>query len=107
MSKDEAKVDLSLKETAPSDELLKWSAHDPEKWDEFKNRCEKEFQKKSELVRNIRQLEVKKRRSHSCTQPRMRTTAIQLRSAQYSKKCPIGDSSPFIGYPVGPITKAI
>ncbi len=40
--KDKAKIDLWLKDIAPSDKLRKWFGHDPEKWDEFKRRyyCE-------------------------------------------------------------------
>jgi uncharacterized protein YeaO (DUF488 family) len=33
-----AKVDLWLKDVAPSTELRKWFGHDPEKWTEFKKR---------------------------------------------------------------------
>lgn len=41
VSKAEAKLDLWLKEIAPSTELRKWFGHDPEKWEEFKERyCE-------------------------------------------------------------------
>lgn len=38
ISKAHAKVDLWLKEIAPSTALRKWFSHDPEKWDEFKSR---------------------------------------------------------------------
>ncbi len=38
LSKDAAKVDLWLKDIAPSDELRRWFKHDPLKWDEFKSR---------------------------------------------------------------------
>lgn len=38
LSKAKAKVDLWLKEVAPSTELRKWFAHDPAKWTEFKRR---------------------------------------------------------------------
>jgi len=38
MSKEKARVDLWLKEVAPSNELRKWFAHDPSKWPEFKRR---------------------------------------------------------------------
>ncbi|CAN5855073.1 DUF488 domain-containing protein [soil metagenome] len=44
ISKDDAKVDLWLKEIAPSSELRKWFAHDPEKWDEFKRRYFRELE---------------------------------------------------------------
>ena len=35
LSKEEAKIDLWMKEIAPSDNLRKWFAHDPKKWEEF------------------------------------------------------------------------
>jgi uncharacterized protein YeaO (DUF488 family) len=38
VSKDEAHINLWLKEVAPSSELRKWFAHDPEKWPEFRKR---------------------------------------------------------------------
>jgi uncharacterized protein YeaO (DUF488 family) len=46
MSKDKAKVDLWLKEVAPSDDLRKWFSHDPKKWKEFKKRYENELKGK-------------------------------------------------------------
>lgn len=55
MSIDKAKVDLWLKEVAPSDELRKWFSHDPQKWQEFKKRYEKELKGKQELLRIIKQ----------------------------------------------------
>lgn len=36
ISKENAHIDLWLKEIAPSTELRKWFNHDPEKWEEFK-----------------------------------------------------------------------
>jgi len=38
LTKQKARVDLWLKEVAPSNELRKWFAHDPSKWPEFKRR---------------------------------------------------------------------
>ncbi len=43
LSKKDAKVDLWLKEIAPENSLRKWFSHDPEKWDEFKQRYFKEL----------------------------------------------------------------
>ena len=43
MKKEEARIDLWLKEIAPSDELRKWFSHDPAKWKEFKKRYRKEL----------------------------------------------------------------
>ncbi len=38
ISKDRAKIDLWAKDIAPSHELRKWFNHDPDKWEEFKQR---------------------------------------------------------------------
>ena len=38
LTKVKAKIDLWLKDIAPSTELRKWFAHDPAKWSEFKTR---------------------------------------------------------------------
>lgn len=43
LSKAKAGVDLWLKDIAPSTELRKWFAHDPEKWPEFKKRYHAEL----------------------------------------------------------------
>ena len=60
MSKDKVKVDLWLKEVAPSDDLRKWFSHDPKKWQEFKKRYEKELKDKQELLRKMKQAEKEK-----------------------------------------------
>lgn len=54
ISKEEAKIDLWLKDIAPSDELRTWFGHDPARWEEFKKRYEKELashQTETDLVR--------------------------------------------------------
>jgi len=61
MSKDKAKVDLWLKEVAPSDDLRKWFSHDPKKWKEFKKRYENELKGKQELLHKMKQAEKEKR----------------------------------------------
>ncbi|HJZ80690.1 MAG TPA: DUF488 domain-containing protein [Pyrinomonadaceae bacterium] len=50
LTKQQAKVDLWLKEVAPSAELRKWFGHDPAKWDEFRRRYEKELKSKNDLI---------------------------------------------------------
>ncbi len=54
LSKEQAKVDLWLKEIAPSAELRKWFGHDPDKWDEFRRRYEKELKGKRDLIELLR-----------------------------------------------------
>ena len=53
VSKEDAKLDLWLKEIGPSNELRKWFGHDPERWDEFKKRFFVELDQKKELVDQI------------------------------------------------------
>jgi uncharacterized protein YeaO (DUF488 family) len=60
LSKEAAKVDLWLKEVAPSDELRKWFSHDPKKWKEFKERYEQELKNKVELFHKIKRIEEEK-----------------------------------------------
>lgn len=58
VSKEKAKIDLWLREIAPSPELCRWYGHDPERWPEFLQRYEAELDanpavtKALELVRN-------------------------------------------------------
>ena len=55
LTKEKARVDLWLKEIAPSTELRKWFAHDPDKWDEFKKRYLKELKANSQAVEVLKQ----------------------------------------------------
>ena len=57
ISKEKAKVDLWLKEIAPSNELRKWFSHDPAKWDEFKKRYAMELEAKQDLIQEIKRME--------------------------------------------------
>lgn len=43
VSKMEAKLDVWLREIAPSASLCKWFNHDPHKWEEFKEKYQCEF----------------------------------------------------------------
>jgi uncharacterized protein YeaO (DUF488 family) len=54
LTKEKAKVDLWLKDVAPSTELRKWFAHDPEKWTEFQSRYKDELKGKKEEVDLLR-----------------------------------------------------
>lgn len=55
IKKEDAKIELWLKEIAPSDALRKWFNHEPEKWEEFKNRYRKELNGKPELIEQLSQ----------------------------------------------------
>ncbi|MGA2507821.1 MAG: DUF488 domain-containing protein [Chitinispirillaceae bacterium] len=57
VSKEKAKIDLWLKEIAPSDSLRKWFLHDPKKWDGFRTKYGLELDTKPGLLRTIKQIE--------------------------------------------------
>ena len=57
VAKDRAKVDVWLKEIAPSDGLRKWFGHEPAKWATFRRKYRAELKEKSELLQMIRRLE--------------------------------------------------
>ncbi len=44
MTKQAARIDLWLKDVAPSAELRRWYGHDPEKWLEFRERYRSDLQ---------------------------------------------------------------
>lgn len=50
LSKERAKIDVWLKDVAPSNGLRKWFAHNPKKWVEFKKRYFKELGGKKDLI---------------------------------------------------------
>ena len=53
LSKDKSKIDLWLKDIAPSSELRKWFAHDTEKWLELKEQYFRELNNKHDLIELI------------------------------------------------------
>ena len=50
LSKQRAKIDLWMKDVAPSAELRRWFGHDPAKWDEFLKRYRAELMNKHDLI---------------------------------------------------------
>ena len=57
LSKEDANVDLWLKEISPSDKLRKWFSHDPKKWSGFKKKYKAELRTTTELLNRIKQIE--------------------------------------------------
>lgn len=53
IKKEDAKIDLWLKDIAPSSDLRKWFNHRPEKWEEFCERYHKELSLKQELIQTL------------------------------------------------------
>src|SRR3569833_3253858 len=54
VSKEEAHVDLWLKEVAPSDELRMWFGYDPERWTEFRRRYKAELKDHANAVGELK-----------------------------------------------------
>jgi len=55
ISKSKARIDLWLKDIAPSTELRQWFAHDPQKWEVFKKKYREELSdpEKSRMIEDI------------------------------------------------------
>jgi uncharacterized protein YeaO (DUF488 family) len=53
LKKEDASIDQWIKEIAPSNELRKWFNHDPNRWDEFKNRFFAELRGEREFIEGI------------------------------------------------------
>ncbi|MGV8945157.1 MAG: DUF488 domain-containing protein [Lutibacter sp.] len=61
LSKEKVNIDLWLKEVAPSNELRKWFSHDPEKWNDFKNKYKLELSNNLENTKRIKEIEKEKK----------------------------------------------
>jgi uncharacterized protein YeaO (DUF488 family) len=53
LTKEKAKVDLWLKDIAPSTELRKWFGHDPKKWRNFRGRYQTELKHHVDQIKMI------------------------------------------------------
>ncbi|MGH8564418.1 MAG: DUF488 domain-containing protein [Gammaproteobacteria bacterium] len=49
-----ARIDLWLKDVAPSTELRRWFGHDPDKWKEFRRRYQKELKDNNDLIKLLK-----------------------------------------------------
>ncbi len=54
VKKEDAGLDLWLKDIAPSNELRKWFSHDPSKWQEFRKRYMKELEGKPGMIADLK-----------------------------------------------------
>lgn len=54
LRKDDARIDLWLREIAPSDDLRKWFNHDPKKWGLFRKRFFTELDKQPDAIDEIK-----------------------------------------------------
>lgn len=60
LKKNAVRVDLWLKDIAPSSALRKWFAHEPAKWEHFKERYFSELEGKQHLVNQLLEIAVEK-----------------------------------------------
>jgi uncharacterized protein YeaO (DUF488 family) len=58
VTKANARIDLWLKDVAPSTELRRWFGHDPEKWSEFQKRYRAEL-KGNPALSSLRELSLR------------------------------------------------
>ncbi len=56
LTKDRAKVDLWLKDIAPSTALRRWFKHDPHKWHEFQTRYFRELEQLPDQIQHLKKL---------------------------------------------------
>jgi len=59
MQKEAAKIDLWIKEVAPSDALRKSFCHDVKKWPEFQKKYRAELKQKKEMLAELKKIEKK------------------------------------------------
>jgi len=53
VSKEEAQLEDWVKDIAPSDELREWFDHEPDRWDEFRERYRDELDDRPEQVQDL------------------------------------------------------
>ena len=63
LKKEKARIDLWVKDVAPSTALRRWYGHEPSKWEEFKKRYFAELDGQPDAVRELQQ----RCRRKSCT----------------------------------------
>lgn len=56
MAKQDAEIDLWLKEIAPSPELRRWFGHAPDRWAEFGRRYREELRRNGAAVESLREM---------------------------------------------------
>lgn len=59
LSKEKLGINLWLKEIAPSNELQKSFGHDPQKWEEFRDKYTDELKEKTDQLEQIKKIEEK------------------------------------------------
>ena len=88
LSKEKVKVDLWLKEIAPSTQLRKWFAHDPKKWESFILKYERELKSNKAPLKQL--METKKNNKkvtlHFAAKDELHNNAVALKTLIENKK---------------------
>lgn len=61
LSKEKVKIDIWMKDIAPSDTLRKWFGHKEERWEEFKKRYRAGLENKKDLINKLKDLVISKK----------------------------------------------
>jgi len=56
ISKEQAKVDLWVKDAGASPGLRTWFGHDPEKWEEFRRKYREEIRMRPDVIQELREV---------------------------------------------------
>jgi uncharacterized protein YeaO (DUF488 family) len=56
MTPQKVSADLWLRDVAPSTRLRRWYGHDPERWDEFREKYRAELERAPRVLRTLREL---------------------------------------------------
>lgn len=86
LTKNRAKIDLWLKEIAPSPDLRKWYAHDPKKWSEFRRRYRRELAHRKDEIRLLKQKSRKKVTFVYAARDEQRNSVVVLKAYLTRKK---------------------
>lgn len=55
LKRDQARIDLWLKDIAPSKDLRSWFGHRPERWEEFRRRYQAELEARPDQMKRLRE----------------------------------------------------
>ncbi len=58
VAKDRLKIDLWLQKIAPSQDLRRWYAQEPDKWHEYRKKYKEELKEKKDLLLQIKEMEL-------------------------------------------------
>jgi len=82
IGKEKARIDLWLKDVAPSTELRKWFGHDPAKWPGFQRRYREELGQKQEALQDGNPAELWEARGEELWQKQEQLATIKAQATK-------------------------